>query len=173
MKREAQYQVANQLTPVRLEQSGDLYRVVVGGNAYQVRAKQTGDGRLLLEVDGQRLQAYVASNGDKHYVWLDGNCWILQRADPETKPSAARTLAVSKDGTNVLTATMPGLVRDVLAKEGDVVTRGAALVVLEAMKMELRITAPYAGHIGKVHCVPGQVVERGQVLVEISESVKQ
>jgi biotin carboxyl carrier protein len=58
-------------------------------------------------------------------------------------------------------------VREVLAVAGAEVVRGDTLVVLEAMKMELRLTAPYAGRVRQVHCAAGQVVERGQVLVEI------
>jgi biotin carboxyl carrier protein len=64
---------------------------------------------------------------------------------------------------------MPGLVREVLAIEGAEVKRGDTLIVLEAMKMELRLTAPYAGQVRRVHCVAGQVVERGQILVEIED----
>jgi biotin carboxyl carrier protein len=64
---------------------------------------------------------------------------------------------------------MPGLVREVLATEGAAVKRGDTLVVLEAMKMELRLTAPYAGRVRRVHCAAGQVVERGQRLVELEE----
>lgn len=62
---------------------------------------------------------------------------------------------------------MPGLIVDVLVKEGDEVARGAALVVLEAMKMETRLTAPATGRVRCVHCAKGQTVERGQVLVEL------
>jgi biotin carboxyl carrier protein len=63
---------------------------------------------------------------------------------------------------------MPGLVLDVLVAEGDPVERGDVLVLLSAMKMELRIAAPAAGQVTKVHCQAGQVVERGQALVEIT-----
>ena len=49
----------------------------------------------------------------------------------------------------------------------DTVARGAPLVLLEAMKMELRLTAPQDGQVSKIYCAPGQVVERGQRLVEI------
>jgi biotin carboxyl carrier protein len=42
--------------------------------------------------------------------------------------------------------------------------------VLEAMKMETRLTAPAAGSVQRVNCVKGQTVERGQVLVELLSS---
>ncbi len=62
---------------------------------------------------------------------------------------------------------MPGRVLDVLVAVGDVVAKGATLVLLEAMKMELRINAPLDGRITKVACVPGQIVARDQPLVEL------
>jgi 3-methylcrotonyl-CoA carboxylase alpha subunit len=61
---------------------------------------------------------------------------------------------------------MPAMVRQVLVIAGDVVSRGDALVVLEAMKMEQRMTAPRDGVVKSVNCAAGQSVERGQVLVE-------
>ena len=68
--------------------------------------------------------------------------------------------------TSTFIEAVPGLVRDVLVKQGDIVARGTSLVLLEAMKMELRITAGHAGTVSKIYCTPGQVVERGQVLVK-------
>lgn len=52
-------------------------------------------------------------------------------------------------------------------RPGDTVTRGQTLVLLEAMKMELRIAAPLDGQVRAVHCAAGQVVERGQILIEL------
>ncbi|MCB0002281.1 MAG: acetyl-CoA carboxylase biotin carboxyl carrier protein subunit, partial [Anaerolineae bacterium] len=56
----------------------------------------------------------------------------------------------------------------VLVSAGDAVERGETLVLLEAMKMELRITAPAGGTVTGVRCKAGDVVDRGQVLVEIA-----
>ena len=63
---------------------------------------------------------------------------------------------------------MPGRVLDVLVAPGDRVQKGDTLVLLEAMKMELRIQAPADGEVSRVLCAAGQVVERGQVLVEMA-----
>ncbi len=68
---------------------------------------------------------------------------------------------------NALTAVMPGLVTRVLVAEGDTVTRGQALIILEAMKMEVRISAPRDGRVGKLFCTQGQIVERGQTLIAL------
>jgi biotin carboxyl carrier protein len=56
-----------------------------------------------------------------------------------------------------------------LEAEGEAVTRGQTLLLLEAMKMELRVTAPADGRVWRVHCATGQVVERGQLLIELEK----
>ena len=64
---------------------------------------------------------------------------------------------------------MPGRGLDVLVVEGGLVQKGDALVLLEAMKMELRLVAPAIGRVDKILCQPGQVVARGQVLIQLAE----
>jgi biotin carboxyl carrier protein len=61
---------------------------------------------------------------------------------------------------------MPGQVVDVLVAEGETVTRGQTLVILEAMKMEIRAAAPADGRVKRLLVGKGDVVERGQHLVE-------
>jgi biotin carboxyl carrier protein len=51
---------------------------------------------------------------------------------------------------------------------GDAVTKGQTLLVIEAMKMEIRIQAPMDGVVKTLSVKQGQIVEREQVLVEIA-----
>ena len=64
---------------------------------------------------------------------------------------------------------MPGQVRTVNVREGDTVTKGQTLLVLEAMKMEIRIQAPQDGVVTKSFVEQGQTVEREQILIEIEQ----
>src|SRR5689334_13906907 len=64
-----------------------------------------------------------------------------------------------------LAAPMPGSVLRVDAAPGDAVSAGDAVVVLEAMKMELAVQAPAAGVVRAVHVQPGDVVSAGQGLI--------
>ena len=63
---------------------------------------------------------------------------------------------------------MPGQVRAVNVSEGDSVTKGQTLLVLEAMKMEIRIQSPMDGAVKKLLVKHGQTVEREQMLIEIT-----
>ncbi|PWH13091.1 MAG: hypothetical protein DDG60_11125 [Anaerolineae bacterium] len=63
---------------------------------------------------------------------------------------------------------MPGQIRAVQVAEGETVTKGQTLVVVEAMKMELKIVAPFEGVVKTVKVRPGQAVEKDELLVEIN-----
>ena len=60
---------------------------------------------------------------------------------------------------------MPGNILDVKVKAGDTVTKGQALVVLEAMKMENEIPAPRDGKVLQVIVAKGATVEAGAAMV--------
>jgi 3-methylcrotonyl-CoA carboxylase alpha subunit len=64
---------------------------------------------------------------------------------------------------------MPGRIAAVTARAGERVSRGATLMVLEAMKMEHAITAPADGTIARIHYAPGEQVDEGAVLVSFEE----
>jgi biotin carboxyl carrier protein len=165
MKTEFAYQVGDEILSITVEREGDGYRVTVQDRTYLVHAQRPEHGRLNLQVDDRRLRAYVAHDGLRRYVSMGGNAWILERPRPAPQ---RRGRATAGPGAGGLEAAMPGHVLDVLVREGDVVTKGQTLVLLEAMKMELRIAAGADGVVHKVLCQPGQIVERGQVLVELA-----
>jgi biotin carboxyl carrier protein len=89
---------------------------------------------------------------------------IGRRSLVTTRSSAAQ---------NHIEAPMPGVIRDMSVKEGDEVKRGATLIVMEAMKMEMRLVAPRDGRVSRLNCAVGQVVEKGRVLVALSEAVNE
>lgn len=164
MKTEYTYQVGDAVRTVSVEREGDLYRVTVGDQTYEIRVERPEHGRLNLQVGDRRLRAHVAREGVRRYVAMAGQTWVLERPQPQR----ARRANADAGRSGRVEAAMPGLVLDVLVAVGDGVEPGQPLVLLSAMKMELRMAAPAAGTVTAVHCAAGQVVERGQVLVEVA-----
>lgn len=167
MKTDYTYQIGDEIRTVSVQRAGDSFEVTVGEATFQVRAQRPEHGKLNLQVGDRRLRVYVASDGQRRYVAMAGQTWVLERHKPEQK---RRFGAAGGPGAGSLEASMPGLVLDVLVSAGDKVERGDTLVLLEAMKMELRITAPTTGRVTQVYCKAGEVVDRGQVLVEIASA---
>jgi biotin carboxyl carrier protein len=149
---------------IELTPTGDSYRLTIGAETVKVEVLQAKDGKLDLLIDGERLTAYVSSDHAKRWVTIRGQTIVL------TKSSAVRGRAHGgHHAAGELTAPMPGQVRAVNVSEGEAVTKGQTLLVLEAMKMEIRIHAPQAGIVKKLFVKQGQTVEREQMLIEVDE----
>ena len=138
------------------------FKAVIGEREIEFSAVQQSEGIWLLTIENRRIVTYVASDGDLRYVHVNGNTITLTAIDERT----SRRKSSGQEGD--LTAQMPGQVVDVLVKEGDKVSSGQTLVILEAMKMEIRVTAPAEGVVQGVFIAQGDIVERGQRLIEIS-----
>ncbi len=87
------------------------------------------------------------------------------KAAPAPAPKAAPTPAPA--GGNTITAPMPGTVLDIKVSEGDTVSNGQVLLILEAMKMENEIMAPADGKVVSVNVTKGASVNAGDVLITL------
>lgn len=148
-------------TVVEITPQGKSYRATVGDKTVDVEIIRAQDGQLELLIDGERVMAYVSADGAKRWVTVNGQTLML------TKSTSAKRRGAGHDHGSGLVAPMPGLVRSVNVAEGEAVSKGQTLLVLEAMKMEIRIQAPRDGSVKKLLVQPGQTVEREQVLIEI------
>jgi acetyl-CoA carboxylase biotin carboxyl carrier protein len=69
--------------------------------------------------------------------------------------------------TNVA-AHITGTVWKIEVQEGDTVSEGQTLVILESMKMEMPVESPAIGKVEKIHCSEGQAVNEGETLVTLA-----
>lgn len=86
---------------------------------------------------------------------------------PASAPAAAPAPAATAGAGEEVSAPMPGTILKVLVSNGQAVTEGQAVIVLEAMKMENEITAPVAGTVTSVLVSQGDSVDVGKVLLTI------
>jgi biotin carboxyl carrier protein len=156
------YQLGDEVKTVHLERHGDKVQISAGDRFYEVSVIHSRSGELTFSVDGVTHSAFVAQDGSTRYVAIEGDVFELK------KPDLRRARRKQHQGEDSLAASMPGQVTKVLVSEGDTVQRGQPLIVLEAMKMEIKIAASQNGRVAKVLVQQGQVVDRGQVLFEMN-----
>jgi len=150
---------------IELTPAGKTYRATLAERTVEVEIVHAQDGRLDILIDGQRVTAYISSENSRRWVTVNGQTIVLTKSSGMRKGAHGHHHAAGE-----LTAPMPGQVRAVNVKEGDTVTKGQTLLVLEAMKMEIRIHALLDGMVKKLFVHQGQAVEREQVLIEIEEN---
>jgi 3-methylcrotonyl-CoA carboxylase alpha subunit len=114
-------------------------------------------------VDDEKHQVTFVSN-DKdvkdHKLHL-----FTQRGDTfSVEPVVPAVGHVAESGTGSLKSPMPGAIMAVNVKPGDTVKKGQTLLVMESMKMELKIASPSDGVVQSVTCREGDSVGGGQVL---------
>lgn len=132
---------------------------------------RSGDREFAVDIQGQDIRvdgalveapprAYAIADGDTRWVFLDG-----QVVEFEVQRRGRRRRAAHHHGT--LSSPMPAMVVRINAAPGAQVKKGATLLVLEAMKMELPIRATEDGIVSAVNCRVGELVPAGVSLVEI------
>ncbi len=119
-----------------------------------------GDG-LLVEFAGARSTAQVHVTGEARHIFTPRGAAVLQLQDPLAHAGEGH----SEGGR--LTAPMPGKLVSFAVKAGDAVTKGQALAVMEAMKMEHTIAAPADGVVQELLYAPGDQVAEGAELIRM------
>jgi len=160
--------------PTAWRMNGDGYQDMLlaeGDITHAVRAHPRTDGSVRLDlpggsvdavgdtIDGVRRAVPVIRSGDTLTAILEGTNYGLTLVDP-LAPALAE-----QEGGDRLMAPMPGRVIDVLVETGDSVGRGDVLLVLEAMKVQMRLIAPRAGVVEAVRVTQGDLVDDGTELV--------
>ena len=133
-------------------------------HASLVTVHHAGDGWIDFDTGGQRHRLHVLAAGDQ--VWVQGPDGDVALTAVPRFPEAERGEAVAGG----LVAPMPGTVLAVHAAPGDTVAQGQLLMIVEAMKMEHRITAPAAGTVTEVRARPGDQVSGGDLLAVLDEA---
>ena len=152
-------------TALEVSSTGNTYVLTFADRTIQAEVLHSEDGRLDLLIDGKRITAYVSSQNSRRWVTVNGQTLLLNRSSGGHSRGHGHHHAAGE-----LTAPMPGQVRAVNVSEGDTVTKGQTLMLLEAMKMEIRIQSPQDGVVKKIFVKQGQTMEREQILIEIEES---
>ncbi len=117
-----------------------------------------------VKLGGRVQKTRVRRLGRKVYATINGARIIAEIDDPLNREAGGET------GAGALLAPMPGMVQAVLAAAGDTVEAGAALLVMEAMKMEHTLRAPFDGVVGEVLASVGTQVESGAVLLRMEDT---
>ena len=154
--------VGERVMVVSVERANGGYDLTVDGEPHHVQAERIGPA-LHLVFEGRSFDAGLVRRDEGWDVDLRGNPHSVTVVDPRRKALRMAT----GTGAGLLKSSMPGRVIKVLVAEGDEVTKGQPVLVLEAMKMENELKAPCDGTVRALHVADGESVESGAKLLEV------
>lgn len=138
----------------------------LAGKSYVFRSQRLRDGSYILErevADGvwQRMGCDLWRIGAGRFVRVGG-------VEADVAELSVAVAHVADQVALSPTAPMPGLVRQVLVKTGDLVSKGQALAVMEAMKLQITLSAGGDAKVEAVLVSEGDMVSEGAELVRLS-----
>ena len=149
--------------PVAFLEDGGC-RIGVADASFVARLVRRDGARVVLDLSDRIVSVRIVSTDDGLYMLHDGRSYSVALPDRAVEDGDAAGALAS------ITAPLPGKVVKVAVRNGETVARGATLVVLEAMKMELSVDAPREGVIDEVMVSEGDQVVEGAVLATFANT---
>ena len=163
------------------------YQTIVHGQTFDIEINE--DGRILVNgieravdfrvlrkgelysilVDHCSFEAVIEEREDQYHVLIDADLYEVKVTDERSRRLESAFMAFGDTGGEVsIRAPMPGLIVRVPVAEGQAVSKGETVVLLESMKMENELKSPRDGMVHRIYVGAGDSVEQNKVLVTIA-----
>jgi len=126
------------------------YRIESDASPTDVLVERLGLFEFWLTAGGRRFNVVSVAQGLTYRIEVDGVSHCVER-----------------DDGGVIHAPAPAVVVSIAVQPGDLVSAGDRLIVLEAMKMETQLVAPFAGRVRQVMAIPNVQVDVGAALLQL------
>jgi len=158
-----------QVFPVAVTQTqtGDSHRFQIRLGEQTVEAEGQLDGdELLATINGYQSRANIAAHDDSFSLYTLDRALTFKLLEPDFGDQSA------DDDAGGLLAPMNGTIVTLLKEPNEAVSKGAALLVMEAMKMEHTIRAPSDGHVSAFYYKAGELVDGGAELLAFTPNLE-
>jgi 3-methylcrotonyl-CoA carboxylase alpha subunit len=137
----------------------------IGSQEIAFASSVSEDGGLDVTLDGVKSRAAAVVDGHELYLRTRNGRFELHWVDSFGGESEEQT------GEDKIVAPLPGTVVALLAEVGAALEKGAPILILEVMKMEQTLRAPFAGVLKVIKCKVGDIVQEGVELAEVEPVV--
>lgn len=135
------------------------FKFTIRGHDYDVEVLSLEDSIARVEVNGTKYKVEIQAERKASKTPK-----LVRKEVPRAKDAHMIKKGASAQS---IKAPLPGIIMQVMVKEGDEVKKGTTLLIYEAMKMENKLAAEKDGVIKSVKVTPGQNILQGDVLMEI------
>lgn len=159
------YEHNNNVYNITVERRDNQFFITYDNNEYTVMATEVKPGQLSIQLGDRVIKSVISQGDDNKFVFIDGSIFKVKRIE-----LTGRKTTEKKEGD--LHSPISGTIVTVKVKEGASVKKDDVILVIEAMKMEYLIRAPYNGIVQKIHFKEKDQIEIGQLTAEIKKEEK-
>lgn len=153
---------------LKAERNGERLLLSTAGEQRELTVTECGHCEYLLRVGEQVHRVVAVKNGSAIHVLTDNESYLFELPAGKDGDGFGAEHGDHGDKSKIA-APMPGKVVKVLVKPGDKVAPKQKLVIVEAMKMENPLIAPFAAEVKAVNCADGELVDSDRVLIELAK----
>lgn len=157
------YEYENHVYNVTVERKGNCYFITYDNVEYKVVAEEIKPGQLKIQLGDKIIKAVVSEGENEKFVFVDGEVFRVKPIEL----TGIRKTERKEEGD--LKSPISGRVVSVKVKNGSHVKKGDVLMIIESMKMEYIIRAPFDGKVNKVNFKVGDQIEIGETTVELAK----
>ena len=158
------YEHENHVYNVTVECRKDQYYVTYDNTEYKVEADEIKPGHLKIKLGDRVIKCVITKGAKDKFVFVEGDVFKVRNIEL----TGAKKTKKKEEGN--LNSPISGKVVSIKVKDGDKVKKGDVLMIIEAMKMEYLIRAPYSGKVKKVNFKEKDQIEIDQNTVEITKN---
>ena len=156
------YEHNNHVYNVTVERRDNQFFITYDNNEYTVTATEVKPGQLSVQLGDRIIKSVISQGDDSKFVFIDGNIFKVKRIE-----LTGRKKTEKKEGD--LNSPISGTVVHAKVREDSKVKKDDVILVIEAMKMEYLIRAPYNGKVKKIYFKEKDQIEIGQLTAEIEK----
>lgn len=153
---------------IQVERDGDKLLVMHDGKNHRYEVTPLGENEYILRKANKVMRVTAIKSRGKVYVLTDNEAYTFDLPASKDGDSFGADQGDHGDKSKIA-APMPGKVVKVLVKAGDRVEPKQKLVIVEAMKMENPLVAPFKAEVKAINCVEGELVDSETTLIELDK----
>lgn len=138
------------------------FKFKINGNDYDVSVDEVIDNIAQVQVNGSKYEVELEKKDEKPQP-------IIRKPRPQAvknEPVQPKPQA-SSGNVKTINSPLPGNILDIKVSEGDSITKGTTVLIMEAMKMENNIVCEFDGIVSAIKVKTGQSVLQNDVLIEV------
>ena len=148
---------------VNLRRSGNNFTIEIDDEEHEGNFTRKSGGAIELVMNNSRTICFSERKGNEIYVFVNGINYVISR-----ESSGIKGIVDEEESEDFVSSPITGKLLDVKVKNGDKVSQGDVIVILEAMKMEHRLKAPRDGILSKLTSVAiGGQIKEGELMFEL------